>query len=92
MNVTSEDMNGGKETIKKQEKNTDNTSKQYWNNQEKTSQSPITLTRKRTMEAKRKAGIMNKLTRNQANTIFKARSRMLKLKGNNKKANRDIMW
>ena len=45
---------------------------------------------KQEWKIRNRANYMNKLTRNQASTIFKARTRMLKVKANYKNGNKDI--
>ena len=92
LGITEENIMESKYKLKKTllEKITEYAQKEIIKGAENKSKMKYYLEGKQTWKPKNRATYMNKLTRNQASTIFKARTRMLKVKANYKNGNKDL--
>ena len=90
--ITEENMKESKYCLKKalQQKTGDYFYKELTKNAQGKSKMEYYLSGKQHWKVKERSSYMNKLTRNQVSTIFKARSRMLKVKCNYKNGYKDL--
>ena len=92
MGISEEDMKQSRYSIKElcKKKTRELFQKELENSAENKSKMQYFLEGKKEWSTQKRANYMTKLTRNQASTIFKARTRMIKVKSNYKNGNNDL--